>query len=664
MAYSLLGYGQLESQKVNSEDKRLGMDRDISRRDFLEGSLQFAGGVAVLGMLPSQLKASSAVGMKGMSPVPESYPPSRSGLRGSHDGSFEVAHKLSWHGQSDWAEATSADDTEYDLVIVGSGISGLSAAYFYLEQHPQSKVLILDNHDDFGGHAKRNEFAFNDRTILGYGGSQSLEAPSAYSDTAKSLLKKIGVEMDQLAGAYDQDFYRKHDLGSAIYFDKESYGEDVTLRSEFVDGSLFLPLAQSSTSAIDAVARMPISDPAKSELRKLLTMDTDRLPDHSLFTEPGFLSTLTYQDFITEYLGVQEPEVIKLLKDVGNSYFGHGMDMVPAIHALGFGLPGLGGTSLGTFENLIRSAISMTTEPYFYHFPDGNASVARLLVRSIIPGVAEAASMQDVVTAPFNYAMLDHDDSPVRLRLNSTVVNVVHDGNPESAKTVNVTYVRNGVAEHVRGKSVVMACYNMAIPHICPELPPVQKEALTKLVKVPMCSTNVLLNNWQALEKLGIGMVYSPGRWNKTILTEFPVSMGDYQFAQSTNDPIMLHCLRGVTGSGDTPEEQSRAGRYELLGMPFEAYEREFREHLAGMMGHAGFDPARDIEAITVNRWPHGYAWNPNPLFNAQYASGQAPHEIGRKPFGRITIANSDAGARAYLDCAIDEAWRAVGELS
>jgi spermidine dehydrogenase len=649
---------------VNSEDKRLGMDRDISRRDFLEGSLQFAGGIAVTGMLSSQSSASNAIGMKGKPFSSAYYPPSQGGLRGSHRGSFEVAHQLSWDGKNDWSEATSTDSTDYDLIVVGSGISGLSAAYFYLEQHPHAKILILDNHDDFGGHAKRNEFAFNDRTIIGYGGSQSLEAPSAYSGTAKSLLKKIGVEMDQLADAYDQDFYRKHDLGSAIYFDKESYGQDVTLRSEFFDASLFMPLAESSIGAIEAIASMPISDPAKAELRRLLTMDTDKLPDHSMFGEPAFLETLTYQDFITKFLGVQEPEVIKLLKNLGNSYFGHGMDMVPAMYALGFGMPGLGGTSLGTFEGLIRSAISLTTEPYIYHFPDGNASVARLLVRGIIPGVTEAATMQDMVTASFNYSMLDREDSPVRLRLNSTVVNVAHDGNPKSAKKVNVTYMRNGLAETVQGKQVVMACYNMAIPHICPELPPAQKEALAKLVKIPMCSTNVLLNNWHAMEKLGIGMVYSPERWNKTIMMEFPVSMGEYQFAQSPNDPVMLHCLRGVTGTGDTPEEQSRAGRYELLGMPFDAYEREFRAHLAGMLGSAGFDPSRDIEAITVNRWPHGYAWNPNPLFNGQYAPGEAPHEIGRKRYGSIAIANSDSGARAYLDCAIDEAWRAVGELS
>ena len=655
---------------MNEEDKRLGMDREISRRDFLEGSLRYAAGSAVAaGGLASagaqaQNKSSAAtkVGMRRK----ESYsnlPPADVGLRGSHAGSFEIAHELAWEGREDWGAILDEDRTDYDLVVVGAGVSGLATAFFYQQANPDARILILDNHDDFGGHAKRNEFIWGDRTILGYGGSQSLEAPGAYSDVAKGLLRELAVDVDELGAAYDQSFYKQHGLEGVIYFDRDTYGRDVTLGSQFFEQSLFLPLARSEVSAIDAVDQMPLSDEAKAQLKALFTPGKDPLPDHSVFAEPDFLSTITYKEFFTKYLGVTAPDAWQLVQNMGNSYFGFGVDLVPAFEALALGLPGLGNTSLGTFEGLIRRAIGWTTEPYIYHFPDGNASVARLLVRRLIPDIASGHDMNDVVTAQFDYRCLDDPGNNVRVRLNSTVVNVSHNGDPGRAQDCSITYVRGGSAQRVRAKQVVLACYNMAIPYICPDMPVAQKEALAKLVKVPMCSTNVLLNNWHAVKSTGVGFAYSPGRWNKTLLLEFPVSMGDYRFASTPDDPIMFHSLRGVAGAGETPEEQSRSGRYELLGMGFSDYEREIRRHLAGMLEPGGFDPAKDIAGITVNRWPHGYAWAPNPLFSPEFGPGESPHEVGRQPFGRIRIANSDAGARAYLDCAIDEAWRAVSEL-
>ena len=648
---------------MNNEDRRLGMNRDISRRDFLEGSLQFAGGLAAASAMPALGKTGARIGMPGQPLAAAGYPPSRPGLRGSHDGSFEVAHQLAWEGRSSWG-TQEPDPDVYDLVVVGAGVSGLSAAYFYQEQHPDARILILDNHDDFGGHAKRNEFSHGDRTILGYGGSQSFEAPSAYSDVAKSLLDKLGVDMEKLAGSYDQEFYRRNDLGSVIHFDRENYGRDATLRASLANLSMFLPLAENPASTRDIVADMPLSENARVELRRLLSLDDDFLPDHSIFAEPDYLGSLSYEELLSRHFEITEPEVFSLLKHLGSSYYGYGTEMVPAIYALALGLPGLGGTSLGTFEGLLRTVGNWLTEPYIFHFPDGNASVPRLLVRRLIPGVASGNTMEDIVTAPFNYGQLDSAGSPVRLRLRSTVVNVSHNGNPASTGDVSVSYVRDGNTKVVRAKKVVLACYNMAIPHLCPELPEEQKEALAQLVKIPMMSINILLSNWHAVQKVGMGYAYSPGRWNKTLLVDFPVSMQGYQFAETPDDPIMLTSLRGVTGAGETPEDQSRAGRYELLAMQFEDYEREIRRHLAGMLGPAGFDPAADIAGITVNRWPHGYAWEANPLFSPDYAEGEYPQEVGRKPFGHIAIANSDAGARAYLDCAIDEAWRAVNEIS
>jgi hypothetical protein len=195
-------------------------------------------------------------------------------------------------------------------------------------------VLLLENHDDFGGHAKRNEFEWNGRTILGYGGSQSLEAPSAYSDVAKGLLARIGVEKARLKDAYDQDFYRRNGLGAGVYFDRATYGTDRLVRTDIVDLSAFLPVAASGVANEDAIEQMPLSEPARRELQRLFGSREDRLPDHTIFREPGYLRTISYRDFLTKHLGVDQPEVIALLQDVPSAYWGHGIDAVPALATL------------------------------------------------------------------------------------------------------------------------------------------------------------------------------------------------------------------------------------------------------------------------------------------------------------------------------------------
>jgi spermidine dehydrogenase len=390
----------------------------------------------------------------------------------------------------------------------------------------------------------------------------------------------------------------------------------------------------------------------------------DRLPE-PLWEEPGLLSRISYREFLTR-IGVTEPEVHDLLLRLPSFYFGVGIDAVPAHLALAMGLPGMGSTGLARFENVLRRALAWATEPYTFHFPDGNASIARLLVRSLVPGVAEGSSMEDVVTASFDYGQLDRSDADVRLRLSSTVVDVRHDGAPERAERVLVRYVRGGPGgrtEQVRARHVVMACWGSVIPYVCSELPEPQKAALREQVKTPLVYTNVLLRSWEPWQRLGLGLAYCPGSWHTLATLDFPVSLGDYGFSPTPSDPIVAHMQRVPIAPGLPPSEQSRVGRRELLVTSFETIEREIRTQLGGMLGKAGFDPARDIEAITVNRWPHGYAWSPNPLFDPDYAPGEAPFERGRARFGRIHIANSDAGGRAYVDEAIDQAWRAVGEL-
>ncbi len=632
------------------------MDRPITRRDFLNG----VGGVAAGAFLPGceigSEPAPEAPGMPWSDPV-GSYPPARDGLRGSHAGSFEVAHELAFQGRIDWG-SVDEPDPDYDLVVAGGGISGLSSAYFWLQRDPTARILILDNHDDFGGHAKRNEFRVGDRSVLGYGGSQTLEDPERYSGVALQLLKDLGVELSRFDEAYDSGFYRRHGLRGGVYFDRASYGVDRIVPFEIVAFSGYLPLAPPSLTAKQAVEQMPLSPAARVEMLRLLEADGNRIEDVPADRQADHLEHLSYRDFLVRYFDIREPEVFKLLEgaltDVGLR-----IDAVPALGVIDYvGLPGIRGTSLPRrgFEEA----------PYIAHFPDGNASIARLLVRSMIPEVAEGSTMDDIVAARFDYSRLDEPGSQVRIRLASTAIRAEHEGDPESAERVAVTYVREGRAQRVRARACVLAGYNAMIPHLCPEMGQEQKEALSQAVKSPILYSTVLLRNWHAWNGLGIGAVASPGSYHANALLDFPVGLGGYRFSSGPDQPIVVHMERfgDLAKSGLTPREQYRAEQHRLLATPFHEIEREIRTQLTGMLSPAGFDPIRDIEAITVNRWAHGYAYGYNPLFDDLSQPDELPHVIGRARLGRIAIANSDAGARATIDSAIDQAHRAVGELA
>jgi len=638
---------------MKSRDRNLGMDRTISRRDLLHGMGTVAAGVLYAQHNPLfALENTEVVG----------YPPALTGLRGSHVGSFEVAHQLARTGRRDWGTIQRPDSETYDLVVVGGGFSGLAAAHFFLKEKPNARILILDNNDDFGGHARRNEFQVGGRTLIGYGGNQTLEAPSGYSDVVKGLLRDLGVDIKRFDTAYDQEFYKRNGLGPGIYFNRENWGVDRIVPFDLgIFTEDYIPLAPSPLSPGEAVAQMPISEPARREFLRLLVTDQDQIPEIPPDAKEEYLYTLSYRDFLSKHLNIREPEVFAVLQDL-TSDSGVGIEATPAFDAIDYsGLPGWDAAGLpdsGEFE------------PYIHHFPDGNASIARLLVRRMIPGVAPGTAMDDVVTARFDYSKLDRADSPVRLRLESTVVGVEHDGDPKSAKRVLVTYVRGGSAYRVNARSCVLACDNAMIPYLCPELPAPQREALAFQVKTPMLYTTVALRNWQAWKKLGIGAAVAPGSYHINAMLDFPVSIGGYSFAKDPDDPIAVHMERFPhrSNQGLTLREQNRIGRREMLTTSFETIERNIRSQLGGMLAAGGFDPARDIEGITVNRWPHGYAYTwYNPLFDPVYDDKddeRYPHMRARKRFGRIAIANADAGANAMFETAVEQGHRAVAELT
>jgi spermidine dehydrogenase len=166
--------------------------------------------------------------------------------------------------------------------------------------------------------------------------------------------------------------------------------------------------------------------------------------------------------------------------------------------------------------------------------------------------------------------------------------------------------------------------------------------------------------------KLGVSRISAPAGYHTSVGLDLPVSVGGYACPRSPEEPIVLHLSKTPCSPGLPAREQHRVGRIELLSTPFERYEREIRSQLARLLGPGGFDPARDIAAITVNRWPHGYAYQYNSLWDEFWREGRIadqPCLRARRPHGNVAIANADAGAYAYTDGAIDQAHRAVEEL-
>ena len=254
---------------------------------------------------------------------------------------------------------------------------------------------------------------------------------------------------------------------------------------------------------------------------------------------------------------------------------------------------------------------------YFFHFPDGNASIARLLVRSLVPSAIPGHSATDIVAAKADYAKLDKESSPIRIRLNSTAVRVRHIGDVARAKEVEVAYALRDKVYMARAKNVILACWNAVIPYICDELPEKQKKDLLMAQKVPLLYTNVLLRNSTSPEKLAANAIYAPGGYHTNVDMDLPVSIGEYQCRREPGEAVLLDMSKGVCQAGLSPREQHTMGRIELFTTDFPTIERNVREQLARILGQGGFDPGRDILAITVNRWPHGYAYEYSTLWDS-----------------------------------------------
>ena len=363
------------------------------------------------------------------------------------------------------------------------------------------------------------------------------------------------------------------------------------------------------------------------------------------------LAEISYPDFLRQY-GQLTEDAVQLFHNMAHGAWGVETRALSAAEALWTGSPGVHLLGQPWPDEGLDYPVAM--------WPDGNASLVRLMVARLLPGVAPGVTPDNVALADFDYAKLDQPNHEVRLRLNATVVSV-----EQTDTGVTMGYVEGGNLKKLSARHGVLACYHSVIPHLCPSLPEAQKEALQYQVKIPLILTNVLIRNTKALDKLGIDAVNFPGRLHGRCFLFRGINTGGYRHTMGDTGPVSLVFWGSVSPPDDAIDlkSQLRGSRQKLLQLTFEDFEREVRTVLDGLLGPEGFDVNEDILAITVNRWPHGYSYEYMDLWDPDFAEGEAPHEIARRPFGAITIANSDAGASAYTHVAIDQAWRAVSEL-
>ena len=636
------------------------MASNITRRDLINGIALGASGL----MLPSLGATQTPVDASRLPTAGAYYPPTLTGMRGSHAGSFEVAHDLAWRGVK--PASYEALDEHYDLVVVGAGMSGLAAAWYFRKlQGPGARILILDNHDDFGGHAKRNEFHHDGRMVVSLGGAQNLENPGNYSAAAGDLLAGIGIDEAFLATMAAQT---PDDLALAGRLDANNGVAIPGPGGHFTMAGNWNGVMYAGEGYEAAVQALPIAADEKERLIAFFGGGRDFLEDLSLRKKWRYINTVSYNQFLIEKVGLAE-DTLPLLNAIIVHLTGMSGWNLTVLEAIGYGASGI--RSMGWIGRSVAYAGGSFVDSLVdvQMFPDGNASVARLLVQNLIPSVApQMQGPEEVVASRFAYEALDRDENTTRMRLNSTVVGVREQGDGLEVDYVEVGpagHGQSGQAKRITAAHCVLACNNNIIPHLCPELPEAQQQGLRYGVRTPFVYANVLLANGRAFQGLDAGLMqcpYDPFQWVSAAPT---VSVGGYEPPRNADDPmavLMMHSpMTGPKQSG-TGRDQLRVGRHKIYMTSFATYEQQVRDQLQSLLGQFGFNHETDIRAITVNRIPHGYAYPYLALDDPEWEAGKAPHEIGRAKFGRISIANSDSQAIALMDAAFDAAWRAVQE--
>ncbi len=615
---------------MNDKDQFLGMDRSITRRDFLQG--------VALSI------AASRMGRAQTTP-PTSYPPLLHGLRGQDPSSTELGHRIR-NGKTEIPTDVVDTGERYDLIVLGAGLAGLCSSYVYHRERNSARILLLDNQDDFGGHARRNTFEWNGATLIAPGGTYALENPEGSPRGAKEILESLQIDLDLLEGYRDRNFIRRYGLSDAVFFDPRTYpGIQPTWVNQFSD----IPYRE-------FFRRSGIPQDAQRELASLYTSRRMYITGPERETT---LAGMTWEQFIRETMGLGD-NAVRFANLYSTDLVGLGCDAVSALDGfeIGPGFSGMGGPGF-----VDRNGIPRYGYRPVHRFPDGNHTIARLLLRRILPAAVpvEAAEdeTEDTMAPVFNshirYDQLDRPEHRVRVRLRSLVIRVEQIDN---GQRVAVYYTQpDGRVHRVTARGVIVAAWGMVAKHIVPELSAEQKSALEQYRYCSALYINVLLKHWRPIADLGAFRMQWPDGYCTWMHVSDPLAVGDYQPEYHPEKPTVLSMYKYLYTPGLPPSDQMKLGRYEMERKSFEDYEREIRSELNHALGPWGFDAAKDILAITVNRWGHGYNF-----FQPRPGEEKPPYEIGRRRVGRISFAGADAGGSPWTQEALQHGRRAAYE--
>ncbi|MCG7657367.1 NAD(P)-binding protein [Wielerella bovis] len=617
------------------------MNKKLTRRHFLGGSLALAGATVISGCeVPTKFRP---VTEQNVQAALAYYPPARTGLRGDHDGSQSRAHSIALGGKNYTLPTETRE--HYDLVVVGAGISGLVAAYYYQKAKPQAKILIVDNHEDFGGHAVRNEFTVNGRTLITYGGSENIDSPKhGFSLVASQFLRDIGIDYTKFERYFDTKLYtEKWHLQRGIYFNQATFGQ-----TAFVKGKLEV----GSQDAAAIIAQFPLSNSEKQLLTQIYSHKAPNyLKNKSRRQRSEYVENTSYYDFLKDTVHLSEGS-LKFLQNISSDYWGHDIRAISVQEAFENGYPAV--------QNLDLSKEDEDKEPYIYHFPDGNASVARLLVRKLIPSVAAGNTMEDVVTAKFDYAKLDLPENNVRIRLNTTAL-LLENQADGSIATVCAGKDSDDLYR-IQAAQCIYAGHATLAARIVHGMPEKQKSAMLSNVKIPMVYAKVALKNARAFQKLGAYHIYAPDQTYCEMMLDYSVNIGDYRAPQTPDEPIVLHMIGIATAlEGKTAREKYKNGRRALASKNLDVLKAEVMTQLRPIFALVNENIDDVMADITLNRWAHGYSYEQVGLFDSDESVAENTSTMRRR-VGNIFMANSDVAWMPYLQNAVDEGHRAAME--
>ncbi|HJN00466.1 MAG TPA: NAD(P)-binding protein [Gammaproteobacteria bacterium] len=623
-------------------EKELGMDKSITRRDFFIGSSLILGSAAI-GSGRDVYGQPNSRGDYSFNVDSDWYGPGGIGdYKQSHGNTPELiktAHEIRAGRFNTEAEYAVDSGEEYDLVVVGGGFSGLSAAYHFNRLNPSGRILILDNHPIFGGEAKRNDFNVNGYHISGPQGSNDFGIPT------------INGGPDDYFSALNmpREFKYIEPGGSAagMRIPLDNYDWMTWQERRFDVGHFFQDEANPWVK--DVWNKGLNSTPWNKETRDAFTYvrSFDRRETDTPETE-RWLDSITLKSYYEDELGLP-PEVTSYYDPIMASIIGLGCDATSAYWGKYFEMPGFYKTSEYD-ETLLQS------------FPGGNAGIARHFVKKLNPEAISGTSFEEILFGKIAFNKLDEESKPVRIRLNSTVVSVKHEGQGKKHERVKIVYSKDGQLSQLNAKTVVMASGGWVNRHILKDLPQNYHRAYSYFGHSPVLVANVALTNWRFLQRLGVSSAIWSKGFGFSCNIRRPMIVGDQSQPLHPDKPIVMTFYAPIYKPGLTRKEQGAMGRAEILGTTFADYERQIREQMVMMFSDAGFDPVKDIAGIILNRWGHAYV-NPGLGFRFGANGETAPPDIIRKPYGRIAIGHSELRGHQYWSGAAGEGRRAVESL-